>query len=85
MGSISDLDLGSKGLSARRWPASYPFGARGDKMAAAAIGLVSFVPIDDSYLCRLAFSLREHDETSREGRSNAQPPKSPVRITLRER
>jgi hypothetical protein len=56
-----------------------------DKSRAAAIGLISFEPVDGTYLCRLALSLRELDETSQERRSAAEPPSTPVRISLRAR
>ena len=45
-----------------------------DKCAAAAIALVSFQLVDQSYFCRLAFSLRELDDTSRAEKSAAAPP-----------
>jgi hypothetical protein len=53
-----------------------------DRSAAATVGLVSLRRVGESYLCRLALSLRELDETSRVERSCARPPMRPIRITL---
>ena len=54
-----------------------------DKCAAAVVGLVCFQPVDSTYFCRLAFSLRELDDTSRAERSCAKPPEDAIRISLR--
>jgi hypothetical protein len=54
-----------------------------DKCAAAVVGLVTFLRVDESYFCRLALSLRELDETSSRDSSSARPPTSPIRVTLR--